>query len=166
MKRLLSILGAVLSLAAWPAAANIVFTFDGAMFDDGGTLTGTFTTNDAITTLLDYDITTAGGTIAGFHYTPLTADFNASSLPAIIVVEPSDDNDPILQVTFTGLTSTGGTILIGNFDSFEQSGTTHRNITAGQATVGTTTVAEPSTALLLAISAAGLLAGLRRRGSR
>ena len=35
-----------LSLAAGQALANITYTFSGATFSDGGTLTGNFTTND------------------------------------------------------------------------------------------------------------------------
>jgi PEP-CTERM motif len=164
MKRFLSVVGAVLLMAAGPASADVIFTFDGVMFDDGGTLDGSFTTDDTLMTLLDYNLTTSGGTLTGFTYTPLTAPDNFSSLPSILVVEPLTNN-PILQVTFTSLMATGGLITIGTFDSFEQVGADHRDITAGQVTPGTTSVPEPATTSLLAIGAMALLAGLRRRRS-
>ena len=73
MKRLLSLVGVVLFLSAGQASANIVYTFSGVTFSDGGTLTGTFTTNDTFNTLLDFNITTSPGAGLGFTYTPLTA---------------------------------------------------------------------------------------------
>ncbi len=115
MKRLLSLVGVVLFLAAGQASANIVYTFSGVTFSDGGTLTGTFTTNDTFNTLLDFDITTspaAGG--LGFTYTPLTAGSCSTSLPPIIVLSTATPEE-ILQVTFAGgLTATGAPIIDRN----------------------------------------------------
>lgn len=160
MKRLLAAVGMVLLLAASQASANIIFTFTGVTFSDGGTLSGTFTTNDTADSLVDYDILTAGGAAIGFHYTPATA-VSLSSLPFILVLEPAS-LDHILQVTFSGgLTALGATITIGTFDSFEQIGTDHRDITAGSAAPAPT-VPEPGTLLLLGAAMIGLLA-LRRR---
>src|SRR5215470_1943638 len=66
MKRFLSWVGLALLLAAGQASANIIYTFSGVTFSDGGTLTGTFTTNDTSTTLLDFDITTSAAPGIGF----------------------------------------------------------------------------------------------------
>lgn len=162
MKRLLSVVGTVLLLAAAPVSASVIFTFDGVTFDDGGMVDGSFTTSDDLMTLLDYDITTSGGTLVGFTYTPATAPLNFSSLPSILVVETTT-NDPILQLTFTGLTSSGGAITLGTADSFEQVGADHRDVTAGAVSVATTAVPEPSTLALLAIGALALMAGVHRR---
>ena len=83
MKRLISIitlLGLTLSLATGQASANVTYTFSGATFFGGGTLTGTFTTNDAITAMtVDFDITTSSAPsfgLDGFHYTPATSSFS------------------------------------------------------------------------------------------
>ena len=161
MKRVLLLVGMVLFLTAGQASANILFTFSGVTFNDGGTLTGTFTTNDAITALIGFDITTSAGAGIGFHYTPATAGSSSTSLPSIIVVStPTLDN--ILQVTFSGLTALGAPILIGAFDSFEQTLSARRNIIAGSAIVART-VPEPSTIALLGMGVLGLLASVRRR---
>lgn len=162
MKRLLMLVGMVLVLTSGQASANIMYTFSGVTFDDGGTLTGTFTTNDAFTTLLGFDITTSAGTGIGFHYTPITVGSSSTSLPAIIVLSTAT-LDNILQVTFNGgLTALGAPILIGTFDSFEQTtAPARRDIIAGSAIVAT--VPEPSTIALLGMSVLGLLASVRRR---
>ena len=120
MKRILLLVGMVFFLTAGHASATILYTFSGVTFAGGGTLTGTFTTNDAITALIGFDITTSAGAGIGFHYTPATAGSSSTSLPFIIVLStPTLDN--ILQVTFSGgLTALGAPILIGMFDSFEQ----------------------------------------------
>ena len=167
MNRLLSAVGMVLLLAAGQASANVVFTFSGVTFSDGGTLTGTFTTNDALNLLIDYDITTSAGTGIGFHYTPGTSDGTTStSLPSIIVVNTPPLLDNILQITFNGgLTALGAPILIGTNDSFEQTTSpARRDITGGEAIVANS-VPEPSTLALLglAVGVVGLLTYVRRR---
>jgi len=153
----------VLFLMAGQASANILYTFSGVTFGGGGTLTGTFTTNDAITALIGFDITTSAGAGIGFHYTPATVGSSSTSLPSIIVLSTPTLNN-ILQVTFSGgLTALGAPILIGTFDSFEQTtAPARRDIIAGSAIVATT-VPEPSTIALLGMSVLGLLASVRRR---
>jgi hypothetical protein len=164
MKRFLSAVGIALFMAAGQASANIIFTFSGVTFSDGASLTGTFTTNDALTSLINYNITTSLGAIAGFNYTPATSISTSTSLPGIIVVETAS-LDHILEVTFNGgLKPAGASILIGQFDSFEQAGTAnpvHRQITAGSAAPAAV-VPEPGTLLLLGAGLAGVGA-LRRR---
>jgi len=164
MKRLLSMvsmLGLALSLLVSEASANILYTFSGATFSDGGTLTGTFTTNDADTALLGFDVTTTQGTsLPGFHYTSGSANSSSTSLPFILVLNtPPADND-ILQVTFSNLTAAGSPITIDPFGSFEQHLGVHRDIVAGSVIA----VPEPS---MYGMLAAGLaLSGfiMMRRG--
>jgi hypothetical protein len=161
MKRLISAVGLVLFLAAGQASANIIYTFSGVTFDDGGNLAGTFTTDDAITALLDFNITTSAGAGIGFNYTTATAAFGSTSLPFILVLTaPLGD---ILQVTFSGtLTALGAPITIGTFDSFEQTLAARRDITAGSVIIANG-APEPGTIGLLGIGVLGLLAARRRR---
>ena len=164
MKRLFSVLGVLgftLSLAAGQASANIVYNFSSVTFNDGGTLTGFFTTNDARNALLGFDITTSAGGGFGFHYTaPSVVSF--SSLPSILVLETPTLSE-LLQVTFTNLTAAGSLITIGQFDSFEQNPAgAHRQIVAGQV-LAATSVPEPSALSLAVIGLLGMLGFLRRR---
>lgn len=67
-------LGAML-LAAAPASAAITFSLDNVNFNGGGSLTGTFTTSDDLSTLLDFSISTTAndygwfGNFSGATYT-------------------------------------------------------------------------------------------------
>ena len=70
MKRLITVIALFTSsLFLWVdnASANITYAFSGVTFDDGGTLTGTFTTNNTDTALVDFDITTSLGSNIGFQ---------------------------------------------------------------------------------------------------
>ena len=99
--RCLAAAALALALGAVEARADHIFTLSGVTFDDGTSATGTFTTNDALTSLVNFDITTTNGAITGFNYTPATADPASTSLPAIIVLEPAS-LDHIIQLTFDG----------------------------------------------------------------
>jgi hypothetical protein len=145
------------------ARADIVYDLSGVTFSDGTMATGTFTTNSAITSLLSYDITTTNGAIAGFEYTPATAGSSSTSLPGIIVLEPADLSH-IIELTFDGgLKAAGASILIGEFDSFEQdSNNVHRQVVSGSV-VSASAVPEPTS---LALGGIAALAGLGLRATR
>ncbi|HVW64110.1 MAG TPA: PEP-CTERM sorting domain-containing protein [Nitrosospira sp.] len=160
MKRLIfiaALLGLTLTLAIGQASANVMYMFSGVTFADGGTLTGTFTTNDPITALVDFDITTSPGVGIGFHYTPATAGSSSTALPSILVLSDAS-LDNILQVTLNSLSAAGSPITIGSFDSFEQTPLSHRDIVAGQVVA----VPEPKTYALLLVGI-GLLGWRMRR---
>lgn len=158
------ILALMLCLTAGKALADINYTFSGVTFSDGGTLTGTFTTNNAINSLLNYNVTTSPGTGGlGFTYTPATSSSSSTSLPFILVLNTPPGLENILQVTFTNLTALGSPITIGNFDSFEQHLTARRTIVSGSAVVAA--VPEPE-AYALMLAGLGLVGFVVRRRSR
>ena len=157
---------AALTLASASAPANIIYTFSNVTFGDGGALTGSFITNDARTSLVDFDITTTGA--LAFHYTPLTASSSSTSLPTILVLNTPPGLDHILQVTFVNLTPTGSLIKLGTFDSFEQAaGIGRRDITGGSVILSTSrAVPEPSSFVLAGVGGILLLGGAVRRRLR
>jgi hypothetical protein len=147
------------------ARANQVFTLSGVNFSDGAHATGSFTTNDALNSLVTFDITTTSGSLAGFHYTPGTSVSTPTSLPNILVLETASLSW-ILEITFSPpLGLMGAPIKIGQFDSFEQDpNSVHRQITAGAVV---SAVPEPSSLLTGGVAAlAGLGMWARRRQAR
>ncbi|WP_337176144.1 hypothetical protein [Paludisphaera sp.] len=157
-----------LAFGASETRADLMFTLSGVTLDDGTLVTGTFTTNDALDSLLDFNLTTSDGTIPGFNYTTATVGSGSTSLPFILVLSTASA-DRILQLTFDGgLTATGAPILIGQFDSFEQAGDVNpiprREVVSGSVVAGTAVIPEPSSIALAASAAmAGLAFGARRR---
>jgi hypothetical protein len=149
-----------LALGAVEARADHVFTLSGVTFNDGGTATGMFTTNDALNSLVSFDITTSPGTNIGFHYTPVTAGSSSTSLPFILVLSTPSLNE-ILELTFTNLTAAGAPITLGTNDSFEQTPDARRTVTAGA--VVAAAVPEPSSLLTSGVAALARLALWARR---
>ena len=163
--RLLVATALVLSLGVVEARADHVFTLSGVTFDDGGTATGTFTTNDALSSLVSFDITTSPGTNIGFEYTPVTADSSSTALPFILVLNTPPALDNILELTFTNLSAAGAPITISTNDSFEQTLNARRVVVSGQ--VVAAAVPEPSSLVMggiATLAALGIWARRRRAG--
>jgi PEP-CTERM motif len=166
--RLLAAAALTLVLGAVEARADIVFTLSGVTFDDGATATGTFTTNDSITSVLDWDITTSAGALPGFQFNKTNAPVNFSALPTILVLEDANP-DHILQLGFIGGLTAAGALITPNDPavSFEQAFTAKRIVTGGSVVTGA--VPEPSSLALagMAVTAGlGLRARRRRAASR
>lgn len=152
---------AALALGAAEARADQLFTLSGVVFNDGTGITGTFTTNDALNALLDFDLTTVDGAVTGLHYVPGAVDDSSTSLPAIIVLSTASPFRSF-QLTLDGLTTAGAPVLIGQFDSFEQTDGGRREIVAGSV-VGAAAIPEPSSAVLAGPAALAALAIAARR---
>jgi hypothetical protein len=151
----------LLTLGDRPASANIIFNLTNVQFSDGGVATGSFITNDARTSLIDFNITTTGA--LAFNYTSATASSSSTALPFILVLNTPPTLDHIFELTFTNLTPTGSLITLGQFDSFEQTLTGRRTVTGGSVTVATTAVPEPSSLALASLGTLALFGHLLRR---
>jgi hypothetical protein len=160
--------------AAVEAQANQTFKLSGVEFSDGGTATGSFTTNDSFTSLVTYNITTSPEPGFGFNYTPATSSSSPSRLPTLLaLITPPVDNNPSreLMLEFDFVTTDVALILpISAETGFTPGGGgVQRSVMSGQVVGGGVgaSVPEPSS-LLLGGVAAGVLtvvayAGRKRR---
>jgi hypothetical protein len=151
------------------AAADHVFQLADVMFSDGGTATGAFTTNDALTALITYDITTTTeSSFPGFEYTPATALIATNGLPLLFELDSNSSPGHALRLNFTGgLTATGAPLSVGSSSEIFSTGPigVERHVTSGSV-VG---VPEPSSLVLGGIAAAaglGLWAWRHRAARR
>jgi hypothetical protein len=163
--RFLAAVALALALGTGEASANHIYQLSGVTFDDGGTATGTFTTDDGITAFLAWDITTStvGGHV-GFEFTNFTSSSNNDGMPNSILILGNASSVNELVLTFTGgLIATGATLTPGAGQSFEGTVGGTRNVTSGSV-VAAAAVPEPSSFVLAGIAAlAGLGAWVMRR---
>jgi hypothetical protein len=162
---------AALLAAGGEARADLVFTLEGVTFSDGGTATGTITTNGSgsdFGSVISYDITTSAvGSFAGFRYTAANS-LNLSTVPA----HPLLATGLPIRLFLLGFDpvhdSTGAVAYANLSSSYEFFGRTFavREVTSGMAVLMPDPAAVPEPAAFLTASSAGLIAlgyGWRRR---
>ena len=116
MKRLIAIAAAIAAMtAAAPAWAAKVFVLDNVTLQGGGTLTGSFTTDDALTSLLGVNITASSGTFGPGVFSTFTynnaALANWVSLPSQGFQISTSGAAQQLRLDFFPLTASGANIL-------------------------------------------------------
>jgi len=173
MKKLLigSVALAISIAASAPVLASVInWTLEGVTFDDGGTASGTFSTDSSTGDIVSYDITTTGTAVLGAVYDPSNAPFVANNV--------SGPNSfrlilgtglQYLNLTFQNPLTSGGIdpIVIGNYQASDTAQSWECNncfpirlVSAGEASSLATP--EPSTwAMMLVGFAALAFAGYR-----
>ena len=149
-----------------PAMAAQIFTLEGVTLQGGGTLTGSFMTNDALTQLLSVDITASAGSYGGFAYAAITynsiANANWVSLPTQGFQITDAGGAQQLRLNLQPLTATGGTITSPN--SYEyQNIAGSRSILSGR--VVQAPVPEPATWAMMIGGFALVGASMRRKAA-
>ena len=169
MRTILGLSSVALALATGgrEAAADHAFQLvHVTLGDPGGTATGTFTTNDAITALVTYDITTSSApNFPGFEYTPATAPIVGNGLPRFFELDSSPAVHSLFLEFLGGLTATGAILTVASSETNNLAVEITRSIVSGSV-VG---VPEPSSLLLGGLAAAaglGLWAWRRRAALR
>ena len=136
----------LLAASAHSALADASFTFSNVTFSstpggaaNAGTLTGTFTTNDALSTILSYDITASPvGSFLGFHYTTSNSFVSASSLPTQYFRIDSNNGLNQLQIVFAStLSRTNSTVILSPQSSEHEASGGNRYPTGSIAAVAT-----------------------------
>lgn len=148
-------------------AATIQWSLSGVTFDDGGTASGTFSTDSVSGNLLSYNLTTsAGSTLPGFNYNASNSSIygnNVFSVNSFLLTNNSPFAIPYLNLSFQNslTTAAGATDALINNNSWECNNCSSvRYITGGEAV--SSAVPEPETYAMLLVGL-GLMGFLRRR---
>jgi hypothetical protein len=157
-----------LAFVAAPVQATVTFNVTGT-YSDGGTLSGTFTTDDALTTLESTSLTVSGGTLGldgvifndASYITAGTQDLpNSFSLLALSSVDKS------LSLVFSSALTLSGATLSTASDNYQQFVGT-RTIVSGSVVNPNApdTLPEPATWAMMLLGFGGIGFQLRRRRS-
>ena len=153
------------ALAAVPAEASVTFNVTGT-FSDGGTLTGTFVTDDALTTLQSTSLTVAGGSLGldGVIFNdPSYIAAGTQNLPNDFTLWAFSSVNKSLGLVFsTPLTLSGADLSTSSSNYQQYVGT--RTIVSGSVTnADLAAVPEPASWALILMGFAAMGLALRRR---
>ena len=157
-------------LTAPVQAAAINWTLSGVTFDDGGTASGTFSTDATTGSLLSWDITTTAGNFpfGGYHYDSSSSFRDVSTPISFSVLSVNTNFSPVLDLHFVNPLNVVGVspfangsreyhiLIVQNDSELHQ-----RAITAGYAT-SITAVPDPETYAMM-LAGLGLLGFAARR---
>nr|WP_312162199.1 PEPxxWA-CTERM sorting domain-containing protein [Phenylobacterium sp.] len=170
MKRLLAITAAIAAIAsAAPAWAAKTFVLDGVTLQGGGTLTGSFTTDDALSSLLGINIVASAGTLGSGVFSTFTYD-NASladwvSLPTQGFRISTAGYAQQLRLDFFPLTETGTNLLNTSYE-FQSSGGP-RTVTGGRVMLDVPSAVPEPASWAMMITGFGIAgSALRARGRK
>lgn len=158
------------ALLATSAQAAVTFNVNATLATQAGlpagTLTGTFTTNDALSMVTAFDLTaSAAGAFAGYRYMSGTATVTAQVLPSQYFQLDSVVPGSELRLYFTTPLTTAGTTIATNFSYEAEPNSGANRLPTGTVTRQTAAVPEPASWAMMVVGfgAAGFLLRRRRR---
>ncbi|MCP9222831.1 PEPxxWA-CTERM sorting domain-containing protein [Erythrobacter sp. LQ02-29] len=152
-------------------AAPIVWTLQGVTFTDGGTASGTFSTDSETGSLLSFDITTtAASALGGFTYDAMTSTViaqNALGPNSFYIGNKATYNKPYLSLGFMSSLASVGTNVLDTARSYEcDNCSPYRYVSAGSAIAASGGVPEPATWALLILGFGAIGGVMRRQGAK
>lgn len=151
-----------------PVHASVIFNVTGT-YSDGGTLSGTFTTDDALTTLQSTSLTISGGSLGLDSVIFNDASYIAAgtqNLPnSFSLLALSSVNKGLSLVFISPLTLSGATLSTAS-DNFQQFVGTRTIVSGSVANANPISVPEPASWALMLIGFAAVGLAFRRRQHR
>ncbi len=163
MKTFLLGAAAMVALVGGASSANAAQTFNlnGVKFTDGSSITGSFTTNDALTVISAFNIKT-DGFLGPQTYSSLNGDGASLSTSSISFIDYSFPFSQYLNLNLgKALSSTGALITGGSESYFIFSQSVARG---GSVVAATAAVPEPATWALMILGMGAVGFAMRRRG--
>jgi hypothetical protein len=165
MNRLALVCAAAAACLPNPAMAAKIFNLQGVTLQGGGTLTGSFTTNDALTQLLSVNIISSANSAGIFGYSSVAYNNIANSSWTSLAMQGFQVSNALgtQQMRLNlALTGTGGTIT--PYSSYEyqvQAGM--RSVLSGAVVLVTSPIPEPAAWAMMIAGFALVGATMRRR---
>ncbi len=157
-----------LALVAAPVQATVTFDVTGT-FSDGGTLSGTFTTDDALTTLESTSLTVAGGSLGLdsviFNQASYITD-GTQNLPNSFSLLALSSVDKSLSLVFSSPLTLSGASLSTASDNYQEFVGTRTIVRGSVVNANPTELPEPAGWALMLAGFAAVGLALRRRRHR
>jgi hypothetical protein len=179
LHRGLLLLAALSVLSAVASAGPLLWTFSGATFADGATLTGSFDYDADSGAFSSVNVTISGSTNSAFNVTMTVDDpgiySNSTTLEFSTILPAVVDETPSLYIALsTAMTDAGGTIPIGDEEGYDgicsdttcSSYSSANDYISGGSITAVSTVPELATISLVGSALLGLGVFARKRSQR
>jgi hypothetical protein len=146
-------------LTVGSASASVIFNVNAGLLY-GGTLTGTFTTNNSLSSVTSFNITaSAGPGSPGFTFTGFDYDSGDASVTAetatLVQFDSAGGNE--LRLVFASPLSSGGTTTLTTASYESELVAGNRTVTSGSVSPAAAATPEPASLMLMGLGLSGIV---------